>query len=221
MNDYRAAAEELHGQFLAVARKGQRRVATTVKNVTAAAQQIRPQLANLPKPTLNLSALPGQTQIRDRASSLVAELPTRLPTRLQTKLPSADQLKAGAHELAGHARSVQRLFAGQVRSVTTPLADQVRGVATPLAHQAAERLAQVGVPAQKTETTTKVSHVSVTRGEKAAPAKAHAATSATASAHSDKAKSETAAAKDGGSAKTRTRPTSAGTRKPKAKSAGK
>jgi hypothetical protein len=194
MNDYRATGQELQDQVLAVARRSQQRVATTVKNVTAAAQQIRPQLANLPKPTLNLSALPGQTQIRDRASALVAELPNRLPTRLQTKLPTADQLKAGAQELAGHARSVQRLFADQVRSVTTPLA-----------HQAAERLAQVGAPAQKAaekaETTTSVSHVAVTKGEKAAPAKAQSAKPSP--------------------SRTGTRPTSAGTKKSKAKPAGK
>jgi hypothetical protein len=206
MNDYRAAGQELQDQVLAAARKGQQRVAATVKNVTAAAQQIRPQLANLPKPTLNLSALnlsalPGQAQIREKAPALVAKLPNRLPPVLQTKLPTPDQLKAGASELAGHARSVQRLVVGQVRNVTTPLA-----------HQAAARLAQVGVPAEKAETTTKVSEVTVAKAEKEAPE---------ASKTTHTAKSETKTVKDHEPTKARTRPTPAGTRKPKAKPAGR
>lgn len=205
MNDYRAAAQDLQGQVLAAARKGQQRVAITVKNVTAAAQQIRPQLANLPKPTLNISALPGQAQLREKAPALVAKLPTRLPANLQTKLPTAEQIKAGANELADHARSVQRKVVGQVRSVTTPLA-----------HQAAARLAQVGAPAASTETTTRVSQVTVAKSEKAPAEKAHAE-----KAHADKAPSDKAhtatTAKTSASAKTRTRPTTAATRKPKAK----
>src|SRR5215469_15329625 len=95
MNDYRAAGHELQGQVLAAARKGQQRVASTVKNVTAAAQHIKPQLASLPKPTLNLSALPGQAQLREKAPALIA----KLPVGLQTKLPTPDQLKAGAEGL--------------------------------------------------------------------------------------------------------------------------
>src|SRR5260370_1226168 len=58
MNDYRAARQELQDQVLAAARKGQQRLATTVKNVTAAAQQIRPQPPNLPNPTPNISSPP-------------------------------------------------------------------------------------------------------------------------------------------------------------------
>jgi hypothetical protein len=171
MNDYRAAGQELQDQVFAAARKGQQRVASTVKNVTAAAQHIRPQLAHLPKPTLNISALPGQAQLREKAPALVA----KLPGRLQTKLPTADQLKVGAQNLADHARTVQH-----------HVLDQVRTVASPFAQQAAARLSQFGAPvgkpasALKTETTTKVSEVRV--------------------AKSDKAKDETAAAKDGGAA---------------------
>jgi hypothetical protein len=158
MNDYRAAGQDLQGQVLAAARKGQQRVASTVKNVTAAAQHIRPQLASLPRPTLNLSALPGQAQLREKAPALVA----KLPTRLQTKLPTADQLKAGAEGLVGHARTIQRR-----------VVDQMRTAATPLAHQAGARLSQFGEPATKPapevkgETTTKVSEVTVARSEKA------------------------------------------------------
>jgi hypothetical protein len=165
MNDYRAAGQELQGQVLAAARKGQERVTKSVKNVTAAAQQIRPQLASLPKQALNLSPIPGPAQLREKTPDLVAKLPVKLPTKLQTRLPSPEQLRAGAQELAGHARSVQRL-----------VTDQVLNVATPLAHQAAARLAQVGMPAAnsgpKAGPTTRVSRVTVTRDEKAAGAPA-------------------------------------------------
>src|SRR5580698_5689488 len=110
MNDYRAAGQELQGQVLAAARKGQERVSKSVKNVTAAAQQFRPQLASLPKPTLNLSALPGHAQLRELAPTFVTKLPetvtklpetlqARLPGKLQTRLPSSDQLKSGADQL--------------------------------------------------------------------------------------------------------------------------
>ncbi len=202
MNDYRAAGQELQGQVLAAARKGQQRMASTVKNVTAAAQHIRPQLANLPKPTLNLSALPGQAQLREKAPALVA----KLPGRLQTKLPSPDQLRAGAQELAGHARTVQRR-----------VVDQVRTVATPLAHQAASRLSQLGTPDAKpapsvnTKTTTRVSEVTVAKDDKADTAKAD-------TAKADKAKADKA--KDGDAATSKTRSTSAAG-KPRTKPADK
>lgn len=198
MNDYRAAGQELQGQVLAAARKGQQRVATTVKNVTAAAQQIRPQLASLPRPTLNLSALPGQAQLREKAPALVA----KLPGNLQTKLPTADQLKAGAEGLVGHARTVQRR-----------VVEQVRTAATPLAHQAAERLSQFAAPATrpayqvKAETTTTVSEVTVARKVKD-------------DAQSDKAKDAKTSARDGKATTTRTRQTSA-SRKPGTKPASK
>lgn len=132
MNDYRAAGQELHSQVLAAARKGQERVNSTVKTVRAAADQIRPQLANLPKPNL-----PSRAQLRERAPQL-AKLPTQLQTQLQTRLPKPEQLRAGAEELAGHARSVRRVVIGQVASV-----------AAPLAQQAATRLAQISEPPAK------------------------------------------------------------------------
>lgn len=186
MNDYRAAGQELQGQVLAAARKGQQRVASTVKNVTAAAQQIRPQLASLPRPTLNLSALPGQAQLREKAPALVA----KLPSRLQTKLPTPDQLKAGAEGLVGHARTVQRR-----------VVDQVRTAASPLAQQAAARLSEFGAPAArpapgvKTQTTTRVSEVTVAKSDKA---KDDAANGGKSSAKAG-----------GGSATPKSRPTSA------------
>lgn len=204
MNDYRAAGQELQGQVLAAARKGQQRVATTVKNVTAAAQQIRPQLASLPKPTLNLSALPGQAQLREKAPALVA----KLPGNLQAKLPTADQLKAGADQLKAGAEGL----VGHARTVQRRVVDQVRTAATPLAHQAAARLSQFGAPetkpaaAVRTETTTKVSEVTVAKSDKAKEAAAKA----------DKADK----AKDRATATARTRSTSA-TRKPRTKPADK
>jgi hypothetical protein len=160
MNDYRAARQELQDQVAAVARKGQQRVTSTVKTVTATAQHIRPQLASLPKPTLNISALPGQAQLREMGPALYA----KLPNSVQTKLPTPDQMKASAQGLADQARAVQRR-----------VLEQVRTAATPIAHQAAERLSQFGAPATKpapsikSETTTRVSEVTVTKGDKPKP----------------------------------------------------
>jgi len=197
MNDYRAAGQELQDQVLAAARKGQQRVASTVKNVTAVAQHIRPQLASLPKPTLNISALPGQAQLREKAPALVA----KLPSRLQTKLPTADQLKASAEGLVEQARTVQRR-----------VVDQVRTAATPLAHQAGARLSQFGAPATKAaheikaETTTRVSEVTVAGSDKAKAAAAKT--------------TKTAKARTGGTTTTTTRQTSA-SRKPRTKPADK
>jgi hypothetical protein len=193
MNDYRAAGQEFQDQVLAAARKGQQRVATTIKNVTAAAQQIRPQLSSLPKPTLNLSALPGQAQLREKAPALVA----KLPGSLQTKLPTADQLKSGAQGLAGHARTVQRR-----------VVDQVRTAASPLANQAATRLSQFAAPATKpapavkTETTTKVSEVTVAKSDKAKDNAKDGKTPGKASATSTTSTRSTSAGR-----KPRTRPT--------------
>jgi hypothetical protein len=162
MNENRAGSQELPGQVIAAARKGQERVTKSVKHMTAAAQQFRPQLANLSVPT--------PAQLREKAPEFVANLPAKLPPRLQqhlpnrlpNRLPSPEQLRASAQEFAGHARSVQRL-----------VADQVRNVATPLAHQAAARLAQVGtangVKAEpETGTTTKVRQVTVTKSSQPA-----------------------------------------------------
>jgi len=167
MNDTRAVGQELQDHVLGVARKGRDRVTSTVKTVTTAAQHIRPQLHNLPRPNLTRPTLLTPAQLREKAPALVAMLPT------------PDQLKASAHEFAGHARSVQRLVLGQVRTVTGPLA-----------HQAAARLAKVGQPApaqpakdqpEQAETTTRVSEVKVdhaapTNGEDTAKVKVgHAA----------------------------------------------
>jgi hypothetical protein len=137
MNDYRAAGQELQSQVLAAARKGQERMNSTVKTVRAAADQIRPQLANLPKPNL-----PSPAQLRERAPQFVAQL----PTQLQTRLPKPEQLRAGAEELVGHARSVRRVVVSQVASV-----------AAPLAQQAANRLAQIGEPISKASTAARTS----------------------------------------------------------------
>lgn len=157
MNDYRAAGQELQSQVLAAARKGQERVHSTVKTVRAAADQIRPQLANLPKPNLQMPNLPRPTlltpaQLRERAPEFVA----KLPAQLQTRLPKPEQLRASAEELAGHARSVRRVVVGQVASVAAPLAQQ--------AQQAAGRLAaQIGEQANgKTSTASKPSTASKT-----------------------------------------------------------
>jgi hypothetical protein len=205
MNDYRAASQELQGQVLAAARKGQERVTKSVKNVTA---QIRPQLASLPKP---------------KAPELVAKLPAKLPTlpaRLQvpTRLPSPDQLRAGAQELAGHARTVRRMVTGQMMSV-----------ATPLAHQAAARLAQVGTAAEpQAKTTTRVREVTVAKDEKPADPKPATAKTSTAATSTPKTSTpKTGSTPKAGStakpaaAKTSTTSTTSTTRKPKADPAGK
>lgn len=139
MIDTRAVGQELQGQVLDAARKGRERVTSTVKTVTATAQHIRPQLASLPRPSLTMPALPTPGQLREKAPAVAA------------KLPKPRQLVAGAQELAGHARSVQRL-----------VIEQVRTVAAPLAQQAATRLAKVGAPPAKPRTATRVSGVEVT-----------------------------------------------------------
>ncbi len=211
MNDRRAAGQELQSQVLAAARKGQRRMQSTVKNVTSAAQHIRPQLANLPKPTLNLSSVPGQAHLRERAPELATKLHSRLPGTLQSRLPSPDQVKSSAQQFAVHARTLQRNVVGQVRSA-----------AAPLAQQASARFGQVGSPVGKSETTTRVSHVSVTKGGegKSSEGKDSKPSGSTASAKTgssaksgDAAKSGTSAnsgnsAKPGTSAKSGTRPAS-------------
>ena len=56
MIDTRAVGQELQDQVLAAARKGHQRVTTTVKNVTATAQMIRPQLPSMP--TINTRSSP-------------------------------------------------------------------------------------------------------------------------------------------------------------------
>jgi hypothetical protein len=122
--DTRAVGQEIQDQVLAAARKGQKQVNRTVRNVAATAQQIRPQLPSMP--VVNLAALPTPAQLRERAPEFIA------------KLPSASQFRVGAEE-----------FAVQFRSVQRQVVDQVRTVATPLAKQAAAALASAGVPAGK------------------------------------------------------------------------
>jgi hypothetical protein len=144
MIDTRIVGQELQDQVLAAARKGQQRVHSTAKQVSATAAMIRPQLPSVPRPTLNMPGLPTPAQIREKAPVLTAMLPT------------TDQLKAGAHELAEQFITVQRKaeqFMTAQRKVVDQfieqVADQVRGVATPLAHQAAAVFAQVGLPVAK------------------------------------------------------------------------
>src|SRR6185437_5547558 len=172
MNDYRAAGQELQSQVLAAARKGQERVNSTVKTVRAAADQIRPQLANLPKPNL-----PSRAQLRERAPQLVTKLPAQLQTQLQTRLPKPEQLRASAEELAGHARSVRRVVIGQVASVAAPLAQQAATrleqiseppakVSTAKTSTSKSSTTAKSTPAASSGTTTKVSKVTVTSDSK-------------------------------------------------------
>src|SRR5215472_12782900 len=158
MIDRRALGQEIQEQVLDAARKGQKRVTRTVRNVTATAQLIRPQLPNWP--ALSVSGLPTPAQLREKATELMARIPTpgqlrerapefmaKLPTagqlrerapELMAKLPSPEQVRASAEELAGQFRSVQREFVGRVRTATTPLARQASAVLT-----------QAGVPGIK------------------------------------------------------------------------
>jgi hypothetical protein len=161
MNDYRAAGQELQSQVLAAARKGQERVHSTVKTVRAAADQIRPQLANLPKPNLQMPNLPRPTlltpaQLRERAPEFVA----KLPAQLQTRLPKPEQLRASAEELAGHARSVRRVVVSQVASVAVPLAQQAQQAASRLAAQIGEQANGKTSAASKPSTASKTSTAS-------------------------------------------------------------
>jgi hypothetical protein len=154
MNDYRAAGQELQSQVMAAARKGQERMNSTVKTVRAAADQIRPQLANLPIPSFPKASFP-------KANLPKANLPR--PTLSISSLPSPAQLRERAEELAGHARSVRRVVIGQVA-----------GVAAPLAQQAATRLAQIGEPTAKASTgevsTAKASTGTSSNASKTSPA---------------------------------------------------
>jgi hypothetical protein len=169
MNDYRAAGQELQSQVMAAARKGQERMNSTVKTVRAAADQIRPQLANLPIPSFPKASFP-------KANLPKANLPR--PTLSISSLPSPAQLRERAEELAGHARSVRRVVIGQVA-----------GVAAPLAQQAATRLAQIGEPTAKASTG-KTSTAKASTG-KVSTAKASTGTSSSASKTSPAARPAT------------------------------
>jgi hypothetical protein len=134
MIDTRTVGHEIQDQVRSAARKGQQRVQSTVRTVTATAAMIRPQLpalprpklSSLPKPTLNVPRLPMSAQLRDKAPALTAMLPT------------PEQLMASAHEFAGQFLAAQRKVFGQVKHV-----------AAPLAQQATAALAQVGIQAPK------------------------------------------------------------------------
>jgi hypothetical protein len=205
MNETRAIGQEIQDQVLAAARKGQQRVTSTVKTVTATAQQIRPQLPsmpNLPRPTLNVSGLPTPAQLRERAPQLAALLPTTEQLRA-----GAHELRANAHEFAGQFMSVQRKVVDQVRSASAPLTqqaeshdlagqflsvqrkvvEQVRSVATPLAHEAAAVFTQVSRPGSKTTTPAALS-------DDAAPAHAKADTSKTGTSKASTSKADTSKA---------------------------
>lgn len=212
MMDTRAAGQELQEQVLAAARKGHRRVTNTVKNVTATAQMIRPQLPTLPTSKITVK-LPSRdelakrterqlSQLRKTAPALVARIPNgehlakltekqveqlrKTAPGLIARLPSREHLMASASDLAGQMRSVQR-----------QVTDQVRAVATPLAGQASSAFAQATGAAKnrmpvKTATdsapTPVASHASETTPAKTTPAKTTAAgkSATTASAKSAK-----------------------------------
>src|SRR5215467_4298410 len=130
MIDTRALGQELQEQVLAAARKGRRRVTTTVRNVTATAQMIRPQLPAMPPITIKLPSADQLAQLTERQLSQLREKAPGLIARL----PDADDIRASAAD-----------FAEQVQSVQRQVADRVRTVASPLAHQAATALAQATV----------------------------------------------------------------------------
>jgi len=235
MNETRTVGQELQDHVLAVARKGQQRISNRVKNVTATAQLIRPQLPslpkptlnvpNLPKPTLNVPSMPTPAQIREKAPQLTA------------MLPSAEQFRASAHELAGQILSAQRKMVDQVRSFTTPLmhqaevhelagqfmsaqrkmVDQVRSFTTPLAQQAAAVFTQIGKPTEKaTATRVAVNGEAGTDHRKAEQAKAEPVSTEHGKAENGKA--EHGKAEHGRTAAQHNGP---GARKPRTKSTAK
>src|SRR5262252_8207929 len=148
MNDTRTVGQELQEQVLAAARKGRRRVTTTVRNARATAQMIRPQLPAMPPITIKLPSADQLVQLteaqfnqlREKAPTLIARLPSRdrlaelterqlgqlreMAPGLLARLPDADQLRSGAAELAVQAQVVQRQVADRLRTVASPLARQ-------------------------------------------------------------------------------------------------
>lgn len=142
MTDTRAKGQELQDQVLAAARKGQQRVASTVKNVTATAQIIRPQLPSMPRIT-NIK-LPSAEHLAQIAEKQFSQLRDKAPG-LIAKLPNADYLKAGAQEFAVQVRSVQHQVAGAQRQFVS----QVRSAASPLAQQATVAWSQATAAGQR------------------------------------------------------------------------
>ena len=90
MIDTRAVGQELQDQVLAAARKGHQRVTNTVKNVTATAQMIRPQLPSMP--TINSIKLPNAeqlAQLRDKQLSQLTQLREKQATSSEPAHPAA------------------------------------------------------------------------------------------------------------------------------------
>src|SRR5665811_1143135 len=87
MIDTRAVGQELQDQVLAAARKGHRRVTNTVKNVTATAQMIRPQLPSMP--AINPVKLPNAEHLAQLTDKQVAQLREKAPA-LIGKIPNAE-----------------------------------------------------------------------------------------------------------------------------------
>jgi len=169
MIDTRAAGQELQDQLLAAARKGHRRVTNTVKNVTATAQMIQPQLPSMP--TIKLPYAEQLTQLREKQLTQLALLREKAPG-LIARLPSGDDLMAGAHDVAG-----------QVRSVRRQVVSQLRTVATPLAHQAAAAFGQVTASAPKTSPAGAVTHNGTASAAKVKPAAENGKAASATTAH--------------------------------------
>jgi hypothetical protein len=172
MNDARPAGRELQDQVRAAAREGQKRVARTVKNVTATAQQIRPQLPNLSDVHITIVRLPSPAQLREKTPELIGRLPKPGQIRSMTpdlisRLPNASQLRERTPEfiarlpltqLREQAARLPKLpstsqikvgaeeVAIQFRTAQHQFAGQVRDAATPLAKQV---LAQVSAQAER------------------------------------------------------------------------
>ncbi|MGI9009374.1 MAG: hypothetical protein ACR2FU_24825 [Streptosporangiaceae bacterium] len=219
MIDTRAVGQELQEQVFAAARKGHRRVTTTMKNVTATAQMIRPQLPALP--TIDLAAVklptPDQlakrterqlSQLRKTAPGLIARIPNadylaRLTEKqidqlrktapgLIARLPSPEHLRTGASELAGQVRSVQRQVTDQVRTVTTPLAEQAAAAfaqATSVTGATTKARPITHTPAQSHTSESTTAHASENGDNGSASASPKAATSHNGSSAPRKARS--------------------------------
>ncbi len=192
MIDTRAVGQELQEQVLAVARKGQRRVNATMKNVTATAQMIRPQLPALP--TIDLSnvkntvKLPSPDELARRTERQLSQLRKSAPA-LVARIPNAehlakltekqlDQLRKTAPGLIAklpdreHIKAGAAELADQMRTVQRQVTDQVRTVTTPLAEQAAAAFAQATGATVKTRKATHAgtqAHVTAPATSQASP----------------------------------------------------
>ena len=205
MIDTRALGQELQEQVLAAARKGRRRVTTTVRNVAATAQMIRPQLPAIPPITIKLPSADQLaqlteaqfSQLREKAPAIIARLrnPERLAQLTERQLSQLSQLREKAPGLiarlpdADDIRASAADFAEQVQTVQHQVTDRVRTVASPLAHQAATALAQataqVTGSAAKTPTAAVTGNGTPGGGTSKTAAKSDT-TAAERSAHADK-----------------------------------